>query len=64
MRRRPEGDGEDHPPPHPEDEGVELPLLVPGWQCAALEREAADQGLTIGQLLRRLIAAHLTHRQE
>jgi CheY-like chemotaxis protein len=44
----------------PEDEGVELPLLVPGWQHAALELVAAAHGLTIGQLLRRLIATYLS----
>jgi hypothetical protein len=38
---------------------VEVRLLVPGWQCAALERAARGQGLTIGQLLRHLIGGHL-----
>lgn len=38
---------------------MELPLLVSSRQCAALEKAAQRQGLTIGQLLRRLIAAHL-----
>jgi CheY-like chemotaxis protein len=53
-------DGEDRSPPPPGDEGVELPLLVPGWQQAALELVAAAEGLTIGQLLRRLIATYLS----
>ena len=38
---------------------VEFPLLLSAWQCAALERAATRQGLTIGQLLRQLIAALL-----
>jgi CheY-like chemotaxis protein len=49
-------------PPGWGDEGVELPVLLTGWECAALERAAAEQGVTIGQLLRRLIAAHLAQR--
>jgi hypothetical protein len=38
---------------------VELSLLVPPWQLAELERLAAEQGLTLGQVLRRLINAFL-----
>ena len=34
---------------------VEVPLLLPGWQAARLEQAAAEQGLTTGQLARRLI---------
>lgn len=45
---------------------IELRLLMPGWQWAALEEAARRRGLTVGQLLRRLIAAYLaenaTHR--
>jgi hypothetical protein len=36
-------------------ECVELPLLLPAWQLAALGKEAARRGLTVGQFLRRLI---------
>jgi hypothetical protein len=47
---------------------VEMSLLVPSWQIDALERIAADEGLTIGQLLRRLvnktIAQHATSIDE
>ncbi len=35
---------------------VELPILLPEWQVAALEEAAKDRGMTIGQLLRRLFA--------
>ncbi len=37
----------------------ELPLLMPGWQWAALEREAQREGLTIGQFVRQLIGPYL-----
>jgi len=35
---------------------VELPLLLPEWQVIALESVANERGMTIGQLLRRLIS--------
>lgn len=60
MRSRHHTDEEDRQPPGSGEGCVELPLLVSGWQWAALERAATGQGLTIGQWLRRLIAAHLT----
>ncbi len=59
-----ETDGEDRRPPGWREDGVELWLLVTAGECAALERAAAEQGLTIGQLLRRLIAAYLARRAE
>jgi hypothetical protein len=34
---------------------VEFSLLLPGWQAAALEKTASGQGLTAGQMVRRLI---------
>jgi hypothetical protein len=34
---------------------VELPLLLPLAQVALLERQARQRGLTLGQMLRRLI---------
>jgi carbon storage regulator CsrA len=43
------------------EEIVELPLLLPGWQAAALEKAAGDQGLTVGELVRRLLR-DLCHR--
>ena len=36
-------------------EVVELPLLLPRWQAAALEQAAQNRGMTTGQMLRRLI---------
>jgi hypothetical protein len=38
---------------------VELSLLLPGRQLAQLETVARRQGLTMGQMLRRLITAFL-----
>ena len=44
----------------PVDGGVvEIALLLPNWQARALEREAHEQRLTTGQLVRRLIGEHL-----
>jgi hypothetical protein len=34
---------------------VEVSFLLPGWQVAALEATAHAQGLTTGQMTRRLI---------
>src|SRR5262245_31443674 len=39
----------------PDDEVVEMSLPLPGWQMRALERAAARRGLTIGQMLRRVL---------
>ena len=38
---------------------IELSLLLPGCQLEALENAARDRGLTIGQMIRRLIGAFL-----
>jgi hypothetical protein len=35
---------------------IELPILLPEWQVVALEEAAKDRGMTVGQLLRRLVA--------
>ena len=45
--------------PCPEEAVVELPLLLPRQQLDALETAARAQGLTMGQMIRRLIAAYL-----
>ncbi len=37
-------------------EVVELQLLLPRWQAAALEAAARARGMTSGQILRRVIA--------
>ena len=47
-------------PPHPEEECVELAMLLPRWQFDVLASRAGRQGLTVGQLTRRLIRAFLT----
>lgn len=36
-------------------EVVELQLLLPRWQAAALEAAAQSRGMTAGQILRRVI---------
>jgi hypothetical protein len=41
-----------------EPEIVEMALLLPGWQASALETVARSQGLTAGQMLRRLIGEY------
>jgi hypothetical protein len=41
---------------------VELSLLLPQWQVEALETAAHGQGLTAGQMLRRIIGDSLTPR--
>lgn len=35
---------------------VELPLLLPRWQVDALEEAANQQGMTTGQMIRRVIS--------
>jgi hypothetical protein len=44
-------------------EMMEMLLLLPNRQAAALERAARAQGLTSAQLTRRLIAAYLDKAQ-
>jgi hypothetical protein len=38
------------------NEVIELQLLLPRWQAAALESAARSRGMTTGQILRRVIA--------
>jgi hypothetical protein len=42
-------------PTSPEGEVIEVPLLLPGWQVAALEAAARREGLTFAAAARRLI---------
>jgi hypothetical protein len=44
----------------PDEQVVELPLLLSGEQAAELERLAHSRGLTTGQLIRLLIRDVLT----
>jgi hypothetical protein len=43
-------------------EMVELSLLLPQWQVEVLETAARGQGLTAGQMLRRIIGDSLPKR--
>lgn len=52
-------DAEEGRASHPLEACVELTLLLHSWQWTALEQAAARQGLTIGQLVRRLLTACL-----
>jgi hypothetical protein len=45
--------------PSCEADMVELSLLLPDWQLSQLEMAARGQGLTVGQMVRRLIRAFL-----
>lgn len=40
----------------PESEVVELVLLLPEWQMESLEAKANQRGMTVGQLLRRVLS--------
>jgi hypothetical protein len=42
---------------------MEVSLLLPGWQVAALADAAGAQGLTAGQMVRRLIRDFFAHQQ-
>jgi hypothetical protein len=46
-----------------DDEMAELSLLLPAWQAMALDRAARADGVSAGQMLRRLIQDYLNHRQ-
>jgi hypothetical protein len=45
-------------------EVVELPLLLPARDAAALERAAWQRGLTLGQAVRQLITGFLRHARQ
>jgi hypothetical protein len=42
-----------------ESDVVELSLLLPGWQLSALEKASRRQGVTAGQMVRRLVQQYL-----
>ena len=46
------------------EEVAELSLLLPGWQAAELATLAGGQGLTLGQLLRRVIEEYLARQSD
>jgi hypothetical protein len=43
-----------------EEEVVELPILLPGWQASFLETLAHQRGLTAGAMVRHLLNDFLT----
>jgi hypothetical protein len=43
-----------------EHEVVELALLLPRWQMTALEAAAADHGMTVGQMIRKLLGEFIS----
>ena len=47
--------GDDLGPVLAERDVVEVPLLLPGWQVAALATAAQDRGVTAGEMMRRLL---------
>jgi hypothetical protein len=47
-------------PPGPGDV-MEISVLLPGWQMAALEAAARDRGLTAGQIVRRIIRDYVMY---
>ncbi|MCC6421004.1 MAG: hypothetical protein IT429_22435 [Gemmataceae bacterium] len=46
-----------------DDEIAELSVFLPGWQVTGLERAAHQRGLTVAQMLRRLVNDFLTRGQ-
>ena len=55
LEQQPSGRGE---------EVVEVPLLLPGWQISALEKEAHDRGLTAGEMVRVVLRDFISLRKE
>jgi hypothetical protein len=47
----------------PDGDVVEVPLLLAGWQVAALEAAARREGRTLAEMARRLIRDFLTQRR-
>jgi hypothetical protein len=45
-----------------DSEVTELSLLLPAWQISALEQAAQAEGMTVAQLLRRVINRTLSNR--
>lgn len=45
-----------------EEDVVEIPLLLPGWQASVLETVAHQRGLTAGAMVRHLLRDFLTDR--
>lgn len=47
-----------------EQDVVEIPLLLPGWQATALETAAHDRGLTAGEMVRHLLGSFIARQAE
>jgi hypothetical protein len=47
----------------PDNDPVELMLVLPRDQAATLEEAAHDRGLTVGQMIRRLVADFTSRHQ-
>ncbi len=43
---------------------VEIPLLLPSWQVAALADAAQDRGQTTGEMLRQMLQDFITNLEE
>ncbi len=48
--------------PPMEEEVVEIPLLLPGWEVTILETVAHQRGLTAGAMVRHLLRDFLVHK--
>jgi hypothetical protein len=62
MYERVVRDGQPQPdlPREREDDVVEVPLLLPGWQVQALAEAAQARGQTAGEMLRQMLRSFLT----
>jgi hypothetical protein len=56
-------DGDAHPS-FAERDIVEIPLLLPSWQVEALAAAAQDRGMTVGEMMRRLLHDFIRNREQ
>jgi len=54
----------DLPPPEIAPDVAEISLLLPGWQLEALENAAEARGLTLAQLVRRLLRDFINRQED
>jgi hypothetical protein len=47
-----------------DEDVVEIPLLLPGWQATALETAAHDLGLTAGEMVRHLLGSFIARQAQ
>jgi hypothetical protein len=55
---------EDPGGPLHENEVIEVPLLLPGWQMEVLESAAHDRGLTAAEMVRHLLRSFVLEMQK